>query len=212
MTLRKIPAESAVVDRQSREIDLLGEISRLLDRSLDLREVAAPMLEALSTFMGMKYATLTLLNRNSGEVLIEASHGLSAQQARQGRYRLGEGATGQVAQTGQPIVIPRTSESPLAKTMFPSPRPLSVCAGIVIAATSVGGSLNCRDARSNSFSLLSTIIASCLVFLSRTMRVTSPLPSGCCKETFFVARSMMPNCGFSFGLFGKPLPCKPVPT
>ena len=106
-------AGGPAADRQAREIDLLGEISRLLDRSLDLREVAAPMLEALSTFMGMKYATLTLLNRNSGEVLIEASHGLSVQQARRGRYRLGEGATGQVAQTGQPIVIPRTSESPL---------------------------------------------------------------------------------------------------
>ena len=100
-------------DRHTREIDLLGEISRLLDHSLDLREVAAPMLEALSVHMDMKYATLTLLNRNTGEVLIEASHGLSAQQAQRGRYRLGEGATGQVALSGKPIVIPRTSESPL---------------------------------------------------------------------------------------------------
>ena len=57
-------------DRHTREIDLLGEISRLLDHSLDLREVAAPMLEALSVHMDMKYATLTLLNRNTGEVLI----------------------------------------------------------------------------------------------------------------------------------------------
>lgn len=71
------------------------------------------MLEALSTHMDLKHATLTLLNRKTGEILIEAAHGLSVQQARLGRYQLGEGATGQVALSGKPIVIPRTSESPL---------------------------------------------------------------------------------------------------
>lgn len=118
MPPKKFPSETSGaagtrLDRHTREIDLLGEISRLLDRSLDLREVAGPMLEALSVYMEMKYATLTLLNRKTGEVLIEASHGLSAQQAQRGRYRLGEGVTGQVALSGKPIVIPRTSESPL---------------------------------------------------------------------------------------------------
>ena len=100
-------------ERHLHELELLGEISRLLDRSIDLREVAGPMLEALSNRIGMKHATLTLLNRSTGEILIEASHGLSAQQAERGRYRLGEGVTGQVVLTGRPIVIPRTSESPL---------------------------------------------------------------------------------------------------
>ena len=110
----ELPGASAGgLDRHTREIELLGEISRLLDHSLDLREVAGPMLEALSAHMAMKYATLTLLNRKAGEILIEASHGLSAQQAQRGRYRLGEGVTGQVALSGKPIVIPRTSESPM---------------------------------------------------------------------------------------------------
>ena len=78
MPPKKSPFESPA-DRHTREIDLLGEISRLLDHSLDLREVAGPMLEALSVHMDMKYATLTLLHRTTGEILIEASHGLSAQ-------------------------------------------------------------------------------------------------------------------------------------
>jgi len=118
MSPRKIHSESSPLPAAtpmgpSREIDLLGEISCLLDRSLDLREVAGPMLEALSAQLGMKSATLTLLRRATGEILIEASHGLSVQQARRGRYRLGEGVTGQVVLSGQPTVIPRTSESPL---------------------------------------------------------------------------------------------------
>jgi Nif-specific regulatory protein len=99
-------------DRHQREIDLLGEISRLLDHSLDLRNMAGPILEALSVQIGMRHATLTLLNRQTGEILIEASHGLSTQQAQRGRYRLGEGVTGKVVQDGKPIVIPHTSDSP----------------------------------------------------------------------------------------------------
>jgi len=100
-------------ERHSREIELLGEISRLLDHSMDLQEVAHPILEALSVQMGMGVSTLTLLNRLTGEILVEAAHGLSVQQARRGRYRLGEGATGQVALSGKPTVIPRMSDSPL---------------------------------------------------------------------------------------------------
>ena len=105
------PADSPGV-RHQREIDLLGEVSRLLDHSLDLGKVAKPILEALSAQIGMQHATLTLLNRQTGEILIEVSHGLSVQQARRGRYKLGEGVTGKVVQSGKPIVIPRTSESP----------------------------------------------------------------------------------------------------
>lgn len=110
---KSVSSRQLAEERHGREIELLGEISRLLDHSLDLREVATPMLEAMSREMGMKYATLTLLHNQTGEILIEASHGLSAQQAQRGRYHLGEGVTGQVVLTGKPMIIPRTSESPL---------------------------------------------------------------------------------------------------
>ncbi|MDY0146280.1 MAG: sigma 54-interacting transcriptional regulator [Kiritimatiellia bacterium] len=100
-------------ERHSQEIELLGEISRQLDHSLDLQEVARPILEALALHLGMSAATLTVLNRTTGDILIEAAHGRSGHQARRERYRLGEGATGQVALSGKPAVIPRTSRSPL---------------------------------------------------------------------------------------------------
>ena len=99
-------------ERHLHEIELLGEISRVLDHSIDLRQVADPILEALSLHMGMEYATLTLLHEDTAEILIEASRGLSAQQAQQGKYHLGEGITGRVVATGRPIVVQRTSDSP----------------------------------------------------------------------------------------------------
>jgi Nif-specific regulatory protein len=92
---------------------LLYNISRKLEQSLDMRDVVGPVLESFAENMGMKYGTITLLNRKTGEILIEAAHGLSAQQARRGCYKLGEGVTGQVVLTGKPMIIPRTSESPL---------------------------------------------------------------------------------------------------
>ncbi len=95
------------------ELKLLYHISCLLDTSLDLREIVSPVLEALADHLNMNYGTLTLLNRKTGDILIEAAHGLSPQQARRGRYKLGEGVTGQVILNGEPAIIPRKSESPL---------------------------------------------------------------------------------------------------
>ena len=64
--------------REVRELTLLFEISRILDRSMDLRDVVNPVLKAIAEHMGMLRGTLTLLNRHTGEIFIEAAYGLSA--------------------------------------------------------------------------------------------------------------------------------------
>ncbi len=102
---------AAVQDRPG-ELSLLFEISQILDSSLDLRTVVEPVLEAITRTMGMKFATLTLLNRQTGEIAIEAAYGLSASQKRRGRYKLGEGVTGTVIQTGKSSIVPKISEEP----------------------------------------------------------------------------------------------------
>jgi len=106
------PQAPEPAQRRVKELTLLYHVSRILDQSLDMRDVVSPVLESLAEFMDMKYATLTLLNRKTGDILIEAAHGLSPQQAERGRYKLGEGVTGQVVLTGKPKVIERTSEDP----------------------------------------------------------------------------------------------------
>jgi len=101
------------VRRGVRELSLLFHVSQMLGRSLDLREVGGPLLKALADEMGMRRGTLLLLNRETDEIFIEVAHGLSETQRERGRYRLGEGVTGQVVQTGEPAVVPRISEEPL---------------------------------------------------------------------------------------------------
>jgi Nif-specific regulatory protein len=61
----------------------------------------------------MVRGALSLIDPDSGEIYIEEGLGLSPRQLELGRYKLGEGVTGNVVATGQAMVIPRVSEEPL---------------------------------------------------------------------------------------------------
>ena len=56
---------------------------------------------------------VTLLDAEPGTSRIEASIGLSSRGAARRSYKLGEGITGRVVQTGKPIVVPQVSREPL---------------------------------------------------------------------------------------------------
>ena len=101
------------VKREIQELSVLFEISQTLDKRLDLRDVVGPLLQTIAKNMGMMRGTLTLLNRKTGELFIEEAYGLSESQKERGRYKLGEGVTGKVVQTGKAAVVPRISEEPL---------------------------------------------------------------------------------------------------
>lgn len=99
--------------REVEELALLYEISQKLGENLDLREISGPLLKGMAEHMGMSHGTLTLLNRETGEINIEAAYGLSVSEKERGRYKLGEGVTGRVVETGRPAVVPRISEEPM---------------------------------------------------------------------------------------------------
>ncbi|MFO7975941.1 MAG: AAA family ATPase, partial [Candidatus Hydrogenedentota bacterium] len=65
---------------QRAELELLFDISQILDRSMDLRDEVGSILKAIAKHTGMVRGTLTLLNRETDEILIEEAHGLSAKQ------------------------------------------------------------------------------------------------------------------------------------
>ncbi len=92
------------------ELTLLFEISRILERSMDLRDEVGPILAAIAKHTGMVRGTLTLLNRETGDLSIEAAHGLSESQRERGHYKRGEGITGRVVETGEPLIVPKLSD------------------------------------------------------------------------------------------------------
>ena len=93
------------------EMQLLFAISQKLDQSLDLKKVLSPVLKLLVEGMEMKRASLTLLNRDTQEIVTEESYGLSDSEQESGRYRIGEGVTGRVVESGEPWVVERIAES-----------------------------------------------------------------------------------------------------
>lgn len=102
-----------IPSRHLQELKLLHSVSTLVDHSIDMRAVVHPILEALAECLEFRISTITLLRKGGDEILIEAAHGLSRAQAQLGRYHLGEGVIGKVVLTGEPMIVPRTSESPI---------------------------------------------------------------------------------------------------
>lgn len=101
------------VKREIKELSLLFEISQILSRSMDLSEVLEPVLRSMAERLEMLRGTITLLNRETGEIYIEEAYGLSERQRERGKYRIGEGITGKVIETGEPAVVKDISEEPL---------------------------------------------------------------------------------------------------
>lgn len=99
--------------RELKELTLLYEISSALSESLDLRTVLDHVLAMMAERMEMLRGTFTILNRKTGDIVIEEAYGLSPDEQARGRYRVGEGVTGRVVETGLPAVVPRISDEPL---------------------------------------------------------------------------------------------------
>ncbi|MFZ9886200.1 MAG: sigma-54-dependent Fis family transcriptional regulator [Myxococcota bacterium] len=98
--------------RDTKELLLLFDISQRIAVSEDVRDVAEPILRSMAEHMGMLRGTLTLQDKRTGELFIEAAWGLSAAQQSRGRYRVGEGVTGRVVAENRPAVVPRIAEAP----------------------------------------------------------------------------------------------------
>ena len=95
------------------EVTLLYEISKALNVSLDLKKSLYEVLDILSRSMGMERGTITILNSMRNEIHIEVAHGLSRAAMARGKYKLGEGITGRVIETGKALLVPKISEEPL---------------------------------------------------------------------------------------------------
>ncbi|KJR40209.1 Nif-specific regulatory protein [Candidatus Magnetoovum chiemensis] len=79
--------------------------------SLDLSTTLKSAMKVLSDFLDMKRATVALIEND--EIIIKAAQGLTIEEIKLGRYRLGEGIMGKVAKSGYPVVIPNVDAEPM---------------------------------------------------------------------------------------------------
>jgi Nif-specific regulatory protein len=104
-----LPADSGHV----RELETLFRISQILMSGTGQEQVLGEVLDTLDSDFGMNRGTVSLLSPCDDEITIEVAHNISEENKRQIRYRMGEGITGKVMQTGKAMVIPKVSEEPL---------------------------------------------------------------------------------------------------
>ena len=95
------------------DVTLLYEISNALNEHLTLKKALYKVLDILSDSTEILRGTISLLHPLRDEISIEVAHGLSTNAMKRGKYKLGEGITGRVIQTGKAITIPKISEEPL---------------------------------------------------------------------------------------------------
>ena len=86
------------------DLEVLHDLAKILATTVDLREQLEKVLNELSSGTGMNRAMISILDRDTGMAILDVAHGVEID-GLDITYMPGEGITGQVAQTGKPMVI-----------------------------------------------------------------------------------------------------------
>ncbi|MBM9519428.1 sigma 54-interacting transcriptional regulator [Desulforhopalus vacuolatus] len=105
--------EEHSISQKLEDVTALYEITRELASSLDLRECLEKTMQVLHEKKQMVNGTVTIVNPISGKLEIEIAHGIDPENMKRGTYKIGEGITGRVVSTGEPVLVPQISEEPL---------------------------------------------------------------------------------------------------
>ena len=137
--------EFAPARREELEMALLREISETIGKALELEKVFEQTMDILARELHLKRGTLVLQERGSNRIRIVAAHALSEEEKERGTYEVGEGVTGRVVETGQPVAIPDISKDPFflnrtgARRHADSEKPISfVCVPLTVDSEVVG--------------------------------------------------------------------------
>ncbi len=91
----------------------LYEITKHLASTTNLKVSLEKVMETLSREKCMDNGTVTIVNPLTGALKIESAYGITADAKKRGKYKLGEGITGKVVATGNPIIVPHIGDEPL---------------------------------------------------------------------------------------------------
>ena len=94
------------------DVELLAEIASAFAASLDLEDTFRSILTLLDEHLCLQQAMITLLDPDSELIHINVAHGVGTMDTKGITYRIGEGITGMVVQSGKEIVSPDISKDP----------------------------------------------------------------------------------------------------
>ncbi len=100
-------------DYAQRQIATLYEIGQVLGSGTQFEDALHGILKLLCDRLAMRLGTISLLHQGEGQVAVDIAYGLSKSEMKRGRYKVGEGITGRVVDTGKPVIVPRIGSEPL---------------------------------------------------------------------------------------------------
>jgi Nif-specific regulatory protein len=94
------------------ELDTLYQVSRVLSRSLNLKETLDGVLHALHEGMALARGMVSLIDAASGELQVSLVYGVADRITEEISYLPGEGVVGSILKTGESIVVTRIMDEP----------------------------------------------------------------------------------------------------
>lgn len=94
------------MQQQIQELSTLAEISRTVTSPLYLDEMLGVVTELAAQVMGAKATSLHLLDDATGQLVLRSAHNIQAKDVQFSSIAFGQSITGQVAVSGQPIIVP----------------------------------------------------------------------------------------------------------
>jgi Nif-specific regulatory protein len=148
-------AEAFHMDRQSinttagpdgpvDETRFLYQMGRIFTSFTRIEELLDAVLELLRSHLLLRRGMINIHDRETDDIFIDASIGYSDEEIRRGVYKPGEGITGRVVATGEPIVVPSIGKEPLflnrtlARSTDDSDSTAFICVPIKIDGDTVG--------------------------------------------------------------------------
>ncbi|AIH03697.1 sigma-54 interaction domain-containing protein [Thermodesulfobacterium commune] len=101
------------IERAYQELLTLFKVSKVLSSSLNIFENLKNALQILAEDLYLTRGTVTLFDSAVNELKIVVAYGLTEEQIRRGRYKIGEGIVGKVFESGQPMIVPNIGEEPM---------------------------------------------------------------------------------------------------
>ncbi|MFZ2089867.1 MAG: GAF domain-containing protein, partial [Desulfobaccales bacterium] len=94
------------------EIELLVNLSTMINSSLNIQEVLENALNCVEQFLGVEVSSMFEVDKSAGELYFRLARGPMAAGIKGLRLKIGEGIAGWVAQTEKPLICADTSDDP----------------------------------------------------------------------------------------------------
>src|SRR5438876_1172020 len=103
---------SPMKTEEIRQLTTLLEVSQALSSTPDIRVALRRVLERLERDHEVVRSAVTLVDEETGDIRVEVSLGIPPP-GQKARFRVGEGITGRVVESGKPVIVPEVSKEPL---------------------------------------------------------------------------------------------------